>query len=238
MEETQLVIGSGEVGTALYNVLKDAGADVTLRDTDPVDVSADVLHVCYPWSGSFVDDTLAYVREHGASLVIVHSTVPPGTCDPQDWVHSPVRGRHPGLEEGLRTFVKHVGGERALRTRRAARLLTDAGLRVQVHARAAETEAGKVWELVQFGLQVMIEQQVHDWCERYGLNHREVYADFARTYNDGYATLNEHRFIRPILEHVPGPIGGHCVTQNATHIDHSLVRQLMAHQLGQLGSEL
>lgn len=231
MEETQLVIGAGEVGTSLFNVLKDAGAQVHLRDTEPLDLSAGVLHVCYPWSQSFVEDTLNYARHHLASLVIVHSTVPPGTCDPFNWVHSPVRGRHPELEEGIRTFTKHVGGHYA---EHAAKLLSAVGLRVQVHERAAECEAGKVWELIQFGLQVMIEQQVHGWCQRYGLDAAEVYRDFARTYNDGYAALGESQFIRPILDHVPGPIGGHCVTQNATLVDHSLVRQLMAHQLGQL----
>lgn len=234
MEETQLVIGAGEVGTSLYSVLKDAGAQVHLRDTEPLDLSASVLHICYPWSPSFVEDTLAYARHHLASLVIVHSTVAPGTCDTHHWVHSPVRGRHPRLEEGIRTFTKHVGGHYA---EHAAKLLSDAGLRVQVHERAMECEAGKVWELVQFGLQVVVEQQVRDWCDRYGLDATEVYSDFARTYNDGYATLGEHRFIRPILDHVPGPIGGHCVTQNATLIDHALVSQLVAHQQHQQRGE-
>lgn len=230
MEETQLIIGAGEVGTALFNVLRDVGTDVRLRDTDPVDVSADVLHICYPWTHSFVSSVVGHVREHGASLVIVHSTVPPGTCDPQGWVHSPIRGRHPELEEGIRTFVKHVGGERA---DLAAKLLSDAGLQVQVHERAMECEAGKVWELIQFGLQVTIEQQVHEWCERFGLSADEVYAQFARTYNDGYAALGESRFIRPILDHVPGPIGGHCVVQNAHMVSHPLVNLLVSHSRGQ-----
>lgn len=234
MEETQLVIGSGEVGTAIYAVLRDAGAQVHLRDTEPLNLSAGVLHICYPWSPTFTEDTLEYARHHLASLVIVHSTVPPGTCDPYNWVHSPVRGRHPELEDGIRAFTKHVGGYYA---EHAAKLLSDVGLRVQVHEHAAETEAGKVWELIQFGLQVMIEQQVHDWCDRYGLNATEVYSDFARTYNDGYATLGEHQFIRPILDHVPGPIGGHCVIQNATMVDHQLSHQLLQHNVSQLETQ-
>src|SRR5690606_40778498 len=53
-----------------------------------------------------------YAAEHGAELVVVHSTVPVGTCDANGWVHSPVRGRHPNLVGGLRKFVKHRSEER------------------------------------------------------------------------------------------------------------------------------
>src|SRR5690606_37553242 len=131
---------------------------------------------------------------YAATLVVVHSTVPVGTCDRLGAVHSPVRGRHPHLAEGVRRFVKHFAGERAAE---AAAIFERCSVPVAVHGRrAAATEAGKLWELAQYGLQVVIEKQIHEWCEREGVDFDVVYTRFAQTYNDGYDTLGEPQFIR------------------------------------------
>lgn len=217
-----LVIGAGEVGTAVRAVLSRAHA-TAIRDLEPTDVHADVLHVCIPWSDAFVDAVRGYRAHHNADLVVVHSTVPVGTCDPEGWVHSPVRGRHPHLVEGLMTFVKHFGGERAAWP---AQVFDAVGVRVEVHERAADTEAGKLWELVQYGLAITVEKQIHAWCQQAGLDFGVVYERFAGTYNDGYARLGCPEFVRPVIRHMPGPIGGHCVRQNATLIDHPLAEMV------------
>lgn len=217
-----LVVGAGEVGSALHNVLSRT-MRCELRDIAPHDGNADVLHIAFPWSDRFADAVHRYWAEHGAGLVVVHSTVPVGTCDPHGWVHSPVRGRHPNLAPALFAFVKHVGGARA---KEAATLLEAAGITTMVHDRAAETEAAKLWELTQFGIQVRVEQEIHDWCERRGIDADVVYRQFAETYNAGWEALGELRFVRPVLEHMPGPIGGHCVRQCAALLDHPLAAQV------------
>src|SRR5690606_41264469 len=106
-----LVIGAGEVGTALHTVLNTRDV-CEIRDVDPIDYRADVIHIAFPWSDAFVEHVQRYAAEHGAELVVVHSTVPVGTCDANGWVHSPVRGRHTNLVGGLRKFVKHRSEER------------------------------------------------------------------------------------------------------------------------------
>lgn len=213
-----LVIGAGEVGTALHAVLSRAHP-TTIRDIEPVDVQAEVLHIAFPWSDQFVAWVRRYEAEHGTSLTVIHSTVPVGICDPEGWVHSPVRGRHPDLADSLLTFVKHFGGSRA---DEAAKLFEDADVDVTVHPRAADTEAGKLWELVQFGVQVVVEKQIHTWCTDRGLDPDVVYRQFAEAYNAGYEALGDLRFIRPVLEHMPGPIGGHCIRQCSALLDHPL----------------
>jgi hypothetical protein len=218
-----LIVGAGEVGTAVHAVLSCAH-DTLIRDLDPVDVgTVDVLHICFPWSQEFAGQVKEYVAEYRADLVVVHSTVPPGTCDPHAWVHSPIRGRHPRLAESLFAFVKHFGGARA---QAAAADFHAAGVRVQAHGLAADTEAGKVWELIQYGLQIRVQKAIHAWCEEHGLDFDTVYTQMARTYNDGYADLGHHQFLRPVLAHIPGPIGGHCVTENAGLINHPLAHMV------------
>ena len=218
-DTSHLVIGSGEVGTSLHAVLKSTFGDLAaIRDVEPVEGQYDVIHVCIPWSESFVDTVHRYADDHRASMVIVHSTVPVGTCDDNGWVHSPVRGRHPNLYEGLMFFVKHVGGRNA---ECAAELLSKCGMVTEIHDKASTTEAGKLWELVQFGIQVAIQKDVYAWCDESGLDGNEVYAGFAMTYNDGYRRLGEDRFTRPVIRPEADPkIGGHCVTANAEHLDH------------------
>lgn len=219
----QLIIGAGEVGQALHEVI--TGSD--LRDLeDPETLSrVDVLHIAFPWSEDFAKYVNRYQGMYGADLVIVHSTVPVGTCDPMDWVHSPVRGRHPRLALGLREFTKHFGGTGA---DVAADFWKGTVGPAWIHGRAAETEAGKLWEMVQFGLQIVVEKEINAWCEELGLDSDEVYREFAATYNDGYRIVGEPQFARPILDHMPGPIGGHCVLKACELIDHGLGRFVQA----------
>lgn len=219
-----LVIGAGEVGSAVHTVLERV-LDASIRDVEPFDIAADVLHVCFPWSDQFATQVASYAHSHDAGLVIVHSTVPVGTCDPRGWVHSPVRGRHPHLVEGLDTFIKHFGG---LRATEAAAIFDAAGLRVETHATAAETEAGKLWELVQYGTSIQVEKQIHAWCETNGIDFETVYTRFAETYNDGYLGLGHPELVRPVLRHVPGPIGGHCVARCSALLDHPLADMVRA----------
>lgn len=213
---TQLVIGLGEVGEAMTAVLGCLGRDVHWPDG-----SADVLHICFPWSDLFVSQVEAYQELYEADLVVVHSTIPIGTCDSHGWVHSPVRGRHPDLEAGIRTFVKFFGGNRAAE---AAAIFQALGVKTIVTPKAAETEAAKLWELVQFGIQVKVEQAIWDHCTELGIDPDLVYRQFAQTYNAGYRELVASHLTRPVLVHVPGPIGGHCVRQNAALLDHPLAR--------------
>lgn len=216
-----LVIGAGEVGTAVHAVLRTA----ELRDVDADRTIAgrhfDTLHVCIPWSEDFVAIVKGYVDEHTADLVVVHSTVEVGTCDPHGWVHSPIRGRHPHLVAGIHAFTKHFGGARAAE---AAVLFDRVGIDVAVHPQAADTEAGKLWELVQYGIQIQVEKAIHAWCEENCVNFDVAYTAMAASYNEGWRALGEERFVRPVLEHIPGPIGGHCVVANARLLDHPLVQ--------------
>lgn len=189
----------------------------SLRDLEPVDAEADVLDVCIPWSERFTEIVSGYAVEHQARMVVVHSTVPAGTCDAQGWVHSPIRGRHPHLESGVATFVKHFGGSGA---EEAALDWKAAGVPTAVHPRAAETEAGKLWELAQFGVQVRVQKAVHAWCVERGLDPEVVYTAMAHTYNQGYEDLGAPHLVRPVLQHMPGEIGGHCVVPMSYLLDH------------------
>lgn len=214
-----VVIGAGQVGRAVAEVLGDA----TLRDIgDPV-VPADVLHLCFPYSDDFIPQAWDYITAYAPSLVIVHSTVAVGTCSKLGAVHSPVTGKHPHLAESIRTFVKFFGGPDA---DRAAAIFAERGVRTRSVPDAETTEAGKLWATLQYGWLIAIEKEAHRFMAGHGADPDIAYRAFNEAYNEGYATLGlPHRL--PIIEHMPGPIGGHCVIPNARFTPTWLARLLV-----------
>lgn len=215
-----LVIGLGEVGKALRNILQCDGIDREMANSG----TYDVLHICFPYSKSFVENVKYYIDFYQAKLVIVHSTVPILTCDPEGWVHSPIRGVHPNLEQGIRTFTKFFGGDRA---NEAARIFIDKGISVSTNEKAANTEALKLWDTTQYGIMILLEKEIHDFCEKRGLDFFLIYREGNFTYNDGYRELDMHNVVRPWLDHKPGPIGGHCVIPNAKLLDSPSAKRLL-----------
>lgn len=227
----RVVVGAGEVGSAVGAVLSDK------YDVEYVDIATtgagfdaaggerrvDSLHIAFPWSEHFVREVRGYVATFMPHLVVVHSTVPVGTCDPNGWCHAPIRGRHPRLEQGVRESPMVIGGARS---EEASIIFSRCGVRVGFEKRAANTEAAKLWELAQLGIQVRVMKQVREYCERNGLDFDVVYTRFAQDYNEAYGLIDP-KFVRPVLDFEPGPLGGHCVAQNAPLLGDSFVDELL-----------
>lgn len=202
-----VVIGAGQVGTAIAEVLGDA----ELRDIGGAVTPCDVLHICFPYSDDFTAQVGDYEAQYRPSLLIVHSTVAVGTCRALGAVHSPVTGRHPNLAESVRTFVKWFGGDRA---EEAAAIFESRGVRTRTVPAAETTEAGKLLQTLQHGWLVALQKEAYRYCQLRGADPDVAYRLFNETYNDGYAALGEPWYL-PTLRDMPGPIGGHCVIPNA-----------------------
>ncbi len=74
-----------------------------------------------------------------------------------------------------------------------------------------DTEAGKLWSLTAYAWNILLEKQIHEYCELGGLDFDIVYRSFTESYNKGFAAMGRSNVARPVLSHVDGPIGGHCV---------------------------
>lgn len=217
-----LIVGFGEVGKSLYELIDEAGFEVEALDIDDriAEKKFHVLHVCFPYSESFVRDVKQYQSMDlvDGGLTIIHATVPVGTTEQiPGAVHSPVRGVHPNLKKGLQTFVKYVGGPRCLE---ASEVLQDIGIKFTMATDSSKTtEAIKLWDTTYYGWNIIFEKQVKAYCDKHGLDFDLVYEHANQTYNQGYSALGNWRVIRPILKDMPGKIGGHCVVQNCDLLD-------------------
>lgn len=174
-----------------------------------------VIHICIPYNEKFEAAVRVYIEQYLAphqGLVIIHSTVPVGTSAKFNAVHSPIRGIHPNLASGIRTFEKYFGGPRAAE---AADIFHGLGISCPITEKSENTEAMKLWDTTYYGWNIVFEKAVKAYCDKHGLDFDIVYTQANRGYNEGYAALGMDNVQRPVLKHYPGKIGGHCVIPNA-----------------------
>ncbi|MCL5004509.1 MAG: hypothetical protein M1170_01015 [Patescibacteria group bacterium] len=213
-----LVIGAGEVGKSLFNVLRPHYNIFLCDKNDGPDGKFDILHICYPNMKDFVKITKIYIKKYLPKLVIIHSTVPVGTIKKISSiaVHSPIRGIHPNLENGIKTFIKYFGGKKA---KQAAKIFSDIGVKIQCFAKSETTELLKILDTTYYGWNIVFAKEVKRICDKLKLNFDEVYTIANSDYNNGYKKLGKSNVVRPVLKVMPGKIGGHCVIQNCDLLD-------------------
>ena len=225
-----LVIGLGEIGSALQKVFEADGHD-PMRNRFAARPTCDMLHIAFPYSETFVEEVKKYQAQFQPKYTVIHSTVPLGTTKQIDnAVHSPVRGKHPRLYESLLVFVKFVGGPKA---QEVADEFMKMNMSVRITENSADTEAMKLWDTAQYGWFILLEKAIYEYCEEHGLDFNVVYKEANETYNDGYAYLalpglpGLPKFTRPVLEHYPGKIGGHCVIANCHLLESEVAKEIL-----------
>jgi hypothetical protein len=234
-KEKTLVIGAGEIGKSLKNVLKKA-YDVVLKDREALDTNNEtyrVINICYPYSDGFFNVTKKYIELYKPELTIIHSTVKPGTTKllGRGVVHSPVNGRHPYLEESILKFVKFVGGNDISSVYEAVNYLNKADIRTQVFSNSLTTEVAKIGCTSRYGLALVEMKEFAKTCEEFGVDFTQAYTEWNNGYNEGYGKLNEFRFIRPVLFPMSGSIGGHCVVPNCDLLDNFVTQVIKSRNL-------
>lgn len=221
MDKKSIIIGAGEVGSSLREVI---GGDLHDPQKELYAFGyCDFLHICFPYHDNFVNNVMDYQNKFSAGLTIIHSTVPIGTSRKCCAIHSPIRGVHPHLAEGIRTFVKFFGGTRA---REAADYFEQFDIETITTENAEDTEAMKLWDTTQYGLMILINRHIKKWCDENKVDFNIVYTWANQTYNSGYNELGRPEVARPYLKYTEGPIGGHCVRQNAHLLDKHIAQML------------
>jgi len=224
-----LVLGLGEIGTALFSVLKEEkgsfhvyGLDVEKskmqalnQEEAKLPTRIDTMHVCLPCKepDAFVDIVCGYAERFNPNLVIINSTVPPGTTMKVQQrcrclvAHSPVRGVHKNPEHmkwEIRRWRKYVGGANSKATEAARKHFEKAHLRVKALNSCNETELAKLFETTYRAWMIACFQEMHRITRNIGADFDDV-VDFLED-------THRIRLDRPIM--YPGFIGGHCLMPN------------------------
>jgi UDP-N-acetyl-D-mannosaminuronate dehydrogenase len=227
-KETVLVVGLGEIGCALFELLKEKGSfTVYGLDLDKTKMRAisqdpsrlpkkiDTLHICLPCKDqdNFVATVTSYVKKFKPKLLIINSTVPPGTTKKAQQnckclvAHSPARGVHKSpvhMKWEMKRWTKYVGGANAKAAEAACKHFEKMGLKVKTLKSCAETELAKLFETTYRAWMIACFQEMHRIARAFGADFDDV-VDFLED-------THRVRLDRPIM--FPGFIGGHCLIPN------------------------
>ena len=206
-----LVVGLGEVGSALAQVLKRSGRvlehDIERREFDePIGV----MHLCFPFTQQVDFEALAvsYIGRFKPELTIINSTVVPGTSRAiaarasVPIAYSPVRGKHIRMAQDLLKYRKFVAGTDDNTANLAAEHFRAAGMNTQCISKLETLELAKLGETTYFGVLIAFAQELNRYAARVDGDYAEV-LDF----------FEEVEFL-PGTKYYPGFIGGHCVIPN------------------------
>jgi UDP-N-acetyl-D-mannosaminuronate dehydrogenase len=204
-----VVVGLGEVGRPLFELVSAKHPCIGV-DISPVETPGEcaVLHICYPFSDSFVRTATRYIEDNGPALTIINSTVSPGTTRAihkivrRPIVYSPIRGKHFKMKHDLLHYTKFIGGIDANSAAQAARHFESLGMKTKVVRSAEAAELAKLTETTYFGLLIGWAQELERFCSTFNAN-----------YDDVTAFFTEIPFLPPV-KYTPGVIGGHCVMPN------------------------
>jgi len=218
------ILGYGEVGKAVAQFYKDEPLIKDIVRDDGL-FNLDVLNVCIPFEDKegFSKIVIDEIKQSNSTLTIIHSTVAPGTTryikenisKECEIAHSPVRGIHPYLYKGLKTFVKYVSSPTDKGLDMAVVHLSSIGYTVQ-HMDSPETsELAKLMSTTYYGICIAWTGEMKKYCDAIGANFEEAATGWNQTYNEGYEHLDMKNVVRPVLFPPPSSIGGHCVVPNA-----------------------
>ena len=205
----------GEVGQALGKVLADYNpvyVDPAKGQEYGKELEVEIMHITFPYSDNFIQYVKEYQEKYKPKYTVIHSTVPVGTSSHVGAIHSPIRGLHPNLESGIRTFVKFLGGADASAV---ADYFRRSDIRVALFDKSETTEALKLFDTEYYRVVIEFAHRVKTYCDKHNLNFHEVYTLGNQTYNEGYTKLGHPEFVRPVLQPIMKPIGGHCVVPNS-----------------------
>jgi len=223
MTEKVLVIGLGEVGSAIYEIIKDVGLyDLYGYDIDPnktvnrleeIPTRIDFLHICIPFQNikQFIKVTKYYADNYSPQAIIIHSTVAPGTTREIHKnikipvAYSPVRGKHPFLKQHILFWPKWTYVLPKESTKLVVNHLRSLNLKVKTYDGAPETlELAKIFETVYRALLIAWWQEMHRITKHFN-------ADMA-TITEFIGEIHEQLKDKPPM--FPGFIGGHCLIPN------------------------
>jgi len=214
-----LIVGYGEVGKPLFEVARGVYDNVQWIDVQNKDIDSnpDVMHICFPESnqGEFVSSSARYITRFSPQLVLIESTVTPGTTHRIQreigikvlLCHSPVRGNMvEGMKTGLLQYTKFIGPTSHEAGVLAKTYYESLGLRTHICSSPIETELGKLFETTYRGLMMSWFQEIHRICKHFEAQYDQVVEFVGSTEREGKQS-------RPVFH--PGVIGGHCIIPNA-----------------------
>jgi len=229
---TDIVLGMGEVGETLFHLLEERNIDSIGIDVDSSKCknyskndhikNPEYLHVCLPGELSeFTDITLNWINKiEGLEVVLVHSTVKPGTTKKIQEkskipiLFSPVRGVHKRFLDDIKKYTKFISSDKENIDPKIKLDLEKRFKKIDWMSTTKTAELAKILvDTTYYGWLINYAQITKMICEKEGIDFDEMWK-FADE-------IHENLGNRPKM--YPGIIGGHCVIPNLNLIEYENV---------------
>jgi UDP-N-acetyl-D-mannosaminuronate dehydrogenase len=226
---TDIILGMGQVGETLFQLLKDREFDCIGIDTDNSKCknysenstieNPEFLHVCLPGElTEFEELTLSWISKiKDLKVIVIHSTVKPGTtkniqekCE-IPVLFSPVRGVHKRFLEDIKKYTKFVSSDDKQIDPEIKSDLEKRFKKIDWMSTTKTAELAKILvDTTYYGWLINYAQITKMICEKEGVDFDEMWK-FADE-------IHENLGNRPKM--YPGIIGGHCVIPNLSLIEY------------------
>ena len=216
----ELIVGVGEIGSSLRQLFEKnsvavAGIDSNSTRCFSTPKNITQLHICIPYSSSFISSVSAYYDEWMPNSWVIHSTIKPGTTKilhdsypDSNLVYSPVRGVHTRMVQDLEKYTKFYSSYSGIYPSSFLECFKKkCHLRVQSFSTPLALELAKiVLGTSYYGWIIVFGQLVDKICTTHNLDYDELWS----------FTEEIHQVLgnRPKTYVDPKGIGGHCVLQN------------------------
>ena len=226
---TDIILGMGEVGETLFDLLIDRKFDCVGIDLDntkckkysenEVIRNPEYLHVCLPGElTGFTDIVLNWIHKiKNVQVVIIHSTVKPGTTKSIQEkssipiLFSPVRGVHRRFLNDIKKYTKFISFDGTKIDSKIKKDLENRFEKVNWMSTTKTAELAKILvDTTYYGWLINYAQITKMICEKENVDFDEMWK-FADE-------IHENLGNRPKM--FPGIIGGHCVIPNLDLIEY------------------
>jgi len=226
---TDIILGMGEVGETLFDLLVDRKFDCIGIDLDDskcknyteneIIENPQYLHVCLPGElEKFTDIVIEWINKiKNIQVVVIHSTVKPGTTKTIQErssipiLFSPVRGVHRRFLDDIKKYTKFISFDGTEINSKIKKDLENRFEKVDWMSTTKTAELAKILvDTTYYGWLINYAQITKMICEKENINFDEMWK-FADE-------IHENLGNRPKM--FPGIIGGHCVIPNLNLVEY------------------
>ena len=226
---TDIILGMGEVGETLFDLLVDRKFDCIGIDLDDskcknyteneIIENPQYLHVCLPGElEKFTDIVIEWINKiKNIQVVVIHSTVKPGTTKTIQErssipiLFSPVRGVHRRFLDDIKKYTKFISFDDTDIDSKIKKDLENRFEKVDWMSTTKTAELAKILvDTTYYGWLINYAQITKMICEKENVDFDEMWK-FADE-------IHENLGNRPKM--FPGIIGGHCVIPNLDLIEY------------------
>jgi len=225
------ILGAGQVANTLSNNIIN---DVKMYDVGEWEgenhIECNYLHIAIPYSDSFINIVENAERIFSPDIMIIHSTVAPGTTAQLGCLYSPVMGRHDDdFKNNVKLYRKFIAGEKE----QYEKVSSLFNLQCEYWGdNTAELEYSKIMSTSRMYWALMFQKIMQNDCEKYGFNFVNTYNRWTDNYNAGIA-IKHHNWQRPIYTRMEtDQPGGHCLGNNIHLVDNEITTMIKAWEKG------